>query len=90
MTARQSDDGDVDDVDGRPLRHSRRFSNERLEGARRVFQKRTNRQLSLEDARQMLENLTGYFATLMEFEQRRIRGENLEDSGRSGHLKQRD
>lgn len=38
----------------------------------------------------MLENLTGYFATLMEFEQRQAKGENLENSGRSGRLKQRD
>lgn len=90
MTARRSDDEDIGDVDGHPLRHSRRFSNELLEKARQVFQKRTDRQLSLEDARQMLENLTGYFATLMEFEQRQAKGENLEDSGRSGRLKQRD
>lgn len=48
--------------------HSRRFSNELVEKARQVFQKRTSQKLTNEDARQMLENLTGFFRVLREWE----------------------
>lgn len=78
MTARRSDDEDVDDFGGPPRRHSHRFSDELLEDTRRVFQKRTDRKLSLEDARQMLENLTGFFAILHEWDRAQVRRENEE------------
>lgn len=49
-------------------RHSRRFSDALVEKARGVFQKRTSRKLTNEDARQMLENLTGFFRVLHEWD----------------------
>ncbi|MFZ5700658.1 hypothetical protein KFK14_10035 [Sphingobium phenoxybenzoativorans] len=51
-----------------PVRHSRRFSDEIVEEACRVFQKRTDRQLTHEDGRQILENLVGFFSTLHEWD----------------------
>ncbi len=51
-----------------PVRHSRRFSNELVEDARQVFQEETGRKLTAEDARQMLENLTGFFTVLHEWD----------------------
>lgn len=61
--------------------HSRRFSNELVEKARTIFQKRTNRTLTNEDARQMLENLTGFFRVLHEWDraQRRAEGTRTAD-----------
>jgi hypothetical protein len=43
-------------------RHSPRL----LEDARQLFQERSGRRLSKEDARQSLENLAGFFAALKE------------------------
>tara|TARA_B100000378_G_scaffold271529_1_gene262153 strand:+ start:1270 stop:1548 length:279 start_codon:yes stop_codon:yes gene_type:complete len=54
----------------RKVRHSRRFSDELVEKARNVFQKRTSRKLTSEDARQILENLTGYFRVLHEWDRK--------------------
>lgn len=51
-----------------PARHSRRFSDEIVEEARRVFQKRTDRKLTHEDGRQILENLVGFFSILHEWD----------------------
>lgn len=53
---------------GDPLRHSRRLSDDLVEDARKIFQKRTDRKLSDEDARQMLENLIGFFSVLNEWD----------------------
>jgi hypothetical protein len=55
--------------------HSRRFSDELVEKARAVFQKRTSRKLTNEDARQMLENLTGFFRVLHEWDRAQRRPE---------------
>lgn len=52
------------------VRVSRRFSNELVEDARQLFQKRTDRQLTSEDARQMLENLVGFFTVLNDWDRR--------------------
>lgn len=52
----------------RRARHSRRLSDELVEDARRVFQSRTDRTLTSEDARQILENLTGFFSILHEWD----------------------
>ena len=51
-----------------PARHSRRFSDETVEEARRIFQKRTDRTLTHEDGRQILENLVGFFSVLHEWD----------------------
>jgi len=51
-----------------PVRHSRRLSDELVEDARRIFQKRTDRKLTAEDARQILENLVGFFSVLHEWD----------------------
>lgn len=51
-----------------PASPRRRFSDELVEEAREVFQKRTDRTVSSEDARMMLENLVGYFTTLHEWD----------------------
>ncbi|RQW46083.1 hypothetical protein [Novosphingobium sp. LASN5T] len=48
-------------------RHSRRLSDELVEDARALFQERTDRTLTSEDARQMLENLVGFFSVLIEW-----------------------
>lgn len=53
--------------------HSRRFSDELVEKARTVFQKRTSKTLTNEDARQMLENLTGFFRVLLEWDRAQSR-----------------
>ncbi|MBJ7378532.1 hypothetical protein [Sphingobium sp.] len=64
--------------------HSRVFPNELVEKARTVFQKRTSRKLTNEDARQMLENLTGFFRVLHEWDraqrksERNSRGDDAE------------
>lgn len=65
--------GDVDaDPIGSPgtrhAPHSRRFTDSLVEDARRVFQKRTDRTLTSEDARQILENLIGFFSILHEWD----------------------
>ena len=71
MTGNERDGNRPDaSIDGTP-RHSRRFSDELVEDARRVFQKRTTRTLTNEDARQMLENLVGYFTVLHEWDRAR-------------------
>lgn len=49
-------------------RHSRRFSDALVEEARVLFQADSARPLNNEDARQMLENLTGFFIVLMEWD----------------------
>ncbi|WP_314717788.1 hypothetical protein [Sphingobium yanoikuyae] len=56
-------------------RHSRRFSNELVEKARKVFQKRTSQKLTNEDARKMLENLTGFFRVLHEWDRAQAKGD---------------
>ncbi|WP_257554523.1 hypothetical protein [Sphingobium sp. CFD-2] len=75
--------------DDRPVRHSRRFSDEIVEKARKVFQKRTSRKLTNEDARQILENLTGYFRVLHDWErtQRKREAEGAgPDKGRRNRI----
>lgn len=52
-----------------PVRHSRRFSNKLIEDAQRVFGERYGREVTAEEARQMLENLTGFFTTLHRMDQ---------------------
>ncbi len=58
----------IADLGEHQVRHSRRLSDELVEDARRVFQKRTERILTSEDARQILENLTGFFSILHEWD----------------------
>jgi hypothetical protein len=58
----------IADLGEHQVRHSRRLSDELVEDARRVFQKRTERMLSSEDARQILENLSGFFSILHEWD----------------------
>ena len=65
---------------GNTVRHSRRFSDELVEDARKLFQKRTTRTLTSEDARQMLENLTGFFTVLHDMDRARARREAAADS----------
>lgn len=60
----------------RKVRHSRRFSDDLVEKARHVFQKRTSRKLTNEDARQMLENLTGFFRVLLEWDRAERRSQS--------------
>lgn len=55
--------------------HSTRFPDDLVEDARRIFQKRADRNLTSEDARQMLENLTGFFSVLHEWDRERVRHE---------------
>jgi len=66
-------------------RHSRRLSNELVEDARKAFQKRTDRTLTSEDARQILENLGGFFSILREWDRtiigREIKENAQEDTG---------
>ncbi len=57
-----------DDQPPRKVRTSRRFSEELIEDTRVAFQKRTNRKLTAEDARQILENLVGFFTVLHEWD----------------------
>lgn len=66
-----------DDTASSELRapHSTRFPDELVEDARRIFQERTDRNLTSEDARQMLENLTGFFSVLWEWDCARIQQE---------------
>jgi hypothetical protein len=52
------------------MRHSRRFSNELVEDARTVLRDETGRDHSAEEARQMLENLTGLFTVLYLWDRR--------------------
>lgn len=66
---------------GEPLRHSRRFSDELVEEACHVFQKRTTRKLTHEDGRQILENLMGFFSILHEWDRTGTR--LLDDDGAS-------
>lgn len=61
-------------------RHSRRLSDELVEDARRVFQKRTDRTLTHEDARQILENLIGFFSVLHEWDRTKTGCEVSDDS----------
>ncbi|MFT3976578.1 MAG: hypothetical protein QM688_05615 [Sphingomonas bacterium] len=56
-------------------RHSRRFSDELIEDARKLFQERTDRKLTAEDSRQMLENLTGFFSVLLDMDRAKARRE---------------
>ncbi|EJU13620.1 hypothetical protein LH128_07859 [Sphingomonas sp. LH128] len=68
--------------------HSRRFSNELVEKARSVFQKRTSQKLTNEDARQMLENLTGFFRVLHEWDRAQAKGD-VDPSRESGKSSRR-
>jgi len=63
------------------LRHSRRFSNELIEDARKLFQEQTDRKLTAEDGRQILENLTGFFSVLGEWDRANARREEGSDNG---------
>jgi hypothetical protein len=47
-----------------PSSPSTRLSDQLVEEAQTLFQRRTGRTFSLEDARQILENLTGFFCAL--------------------------
>lgn len=60
------------DFNGAPraAKTSQRFSDELIDEARAVFQPQTDRQLSPEDGRQILENLVGFFSVLLEWDQR--------------------
>lgn len=58
----------MEDADRQPARHSRRFSNELIEDAQRIFGERAGREVTAEEARQMLENLTGFFETLIDWD----------------------
>lgn len=64
----EADDDPIGGSGARRARHSRRLSDEVVEDARRLFQKRTERTLSSEDARQILENLIGFFSILHEWD----------------------
>ncbi|EKU73468.1 MULTISPECIES: hypothetical protein [Sphingomonadales] len=66
MTGR--DNSGIDVPGERSVRHSRRFSDQLVEKTRKLFQERTTRQLTNEDARQILENLTGFFRVLGEWD----------------------
>lgn len=81
MTVRRRRTGDAGGFDEHPFRHSRHFSNELLEETIRVFQKRTDRKLTMEDARQMLENLTGFFGVLHEWDKAQVRQAGKEVDG---------
>jgi len=84
MKAPSPDDPNAEGPTGHAVRHSRRFSDELIEDARKVFQKRTTRTLTSEDARQILENLTGFFTVLHDMDRARIKREAEADSPRSG------
>lgn len=75
MTVRRRRIGGAVGFDERSFRHSQQFSDDLLEEAIEVFQERTERTLTLEDARQMLENLTGFFGVLREWERAQVRQE---------------
>lgn len=62
--------------------HSTRFSDELVEDARRIFQERTDRNLTSEDARQMLENLTGFFSVLWEWDCARVQQEREDEASK--------
>lgn len=51
-----------------PVRRSHRLSDQLVEDTREAFQKRTGRKLTTEDARQILENLLGFFTVLHDWE----------------------
>jgi hypothetical protein len=55
------------DEPGKP-KTSQRFSDELIEEARAVFQPQTDRHLTAEDGRQILENLVGFFSVLHEWD----------------------
>lgn len=63
--------------------HSRRFSDKLVEDARQLFQERTTRTLTSEDARQILENLTGFFTVLHDMDRARMKRETEADSLRA-------
>jgi hypothetical protein len=50
-----------------------------LEETIRVFQNRTDRKLTMEGARQMLENLTGFVGVLHEWDRAQVRQAEKED-----------
>jgi len=56
-----------------PVRASRRLSDELIEDARRVFQRQAGRDVTAEDARQMLENLIGFFTVLNDWDRAQAR-----------------
>lgn len=62
---------DVGHLNTQP-RHSRRLSDELVEEARALFQERTDSPLTPEDARQMLENLVGFFSVLIEWDREAV------------------
>lgn len=57
-----------------------RFSPELIAQARTIFQRRTDRLLTQEDARQILENLVGFFDTLIQCERSRKKTRSAPES----------
>lgn len=70
MNGRQSDGDRAGVPDTPPVRHSSRFSNELVEDARQLFEEEMGTTLTAEDARQILENLTGFFMVLHEWDRK--------------------
>lgn len=78
-------DPDTEHSVGQPVaRHSRRFSDALVEEARELFQKESTKPFSNEDARQMLENLTGFFTLLLELDRRSARRANAGENNTTG------
>lgn len=65
----EGDSSDDDFAYERPIRHCSCLSDHLVEDPRKVFQRCTDRQLTGEDTRQVLENLTGFFSVLHEWDQ---------------------
>ena len=55
------------------MKHTHLSSNSLIDRTRHVWQPRTGRQLSREDARQIAENATGFFAVLAEWSRAEMR-----------------
>jgi len=84
MTGHQPGRDALEKAGDTPVRHSRRFSNELVEDARKVFQEETGRALTAEDARQMLENLTGFFMVLHEWDRAQTKRDSDSASRKNG------
>lgn len=64
----QPDESRADIPSDRTVRLSSRFSNELVNDARSVFEDEMGKPVSAEEARQMLENLAGFFMILHEWD----------------------
>ncbi len=62
------------DDDYGPRKPARKYSRDLLERTKQVWQPRTARQLTDDDAREIIENMVGFFRLLHEW-----RGEDLKD-----------